>query len=103
MFLSRPNNPVRNDYAGPALVIKDLEVYCSTMNGNLTSIETECANLRQLLNQERQFAKQAVDFATWVMAQEPKLLHDYKSVANALTVIEGRENDYETASVQAGP
>ena len=89
MLLSRPINPV----SGDSLSIRTLGDYCNSMNANMTSIEADFANIRALIAQEKKLNNQLVDFATWVIAQHPNALHEYKSVATTLTALEGRDNE----------
>lgn len=101
MILMRPTNPIKHDYNGDALVIPDLRRYCEDMNGNMTNIESQFQQLFALIAQERKLNAQLVDFATWVIAQDPKALHEYKAVATTLTALEGRDPDGQVQAQSA--
>lgn len=93
MMLQRPPNPVEHGFNGETFNVRQLGLFCNAMTANMTSIEADFANVRALIAQEKKLNNQLVDFATWVIAQHPNALHEYKSVATTLTALEGRDNE----------
>ena len=93
MMLQRPPNPVEHGFNGETFNVRQLGLFCSAMNANMSSIEADFDSVRSLIAQQRKLNSQLADFAHWVTTQHPNAIHEYKSVVTTLTALEGRDNE----------